>query len=92
MTLPVCGRTATSWSTTRLGADQTCHFDTTLTGVLSAAYAAASPQADTAWPGPNGNQALLRRSASELTAAQSGFVKAEARLDALNATGPGSSS
>jgi len=66
--------------------------DATLTGILSAAYAAASAAGRHCLAGADGNQTLLRRSASELTGAQSGFVKAEARLDELGATGLGSSS
>jgi hypothetical protein len=65
--------------------------DPTLTRILSSAYAAATAAGRHCLTGAQGNQALLTRSANELAAAASGYVKAQARLDALNATGPGSS-
>jgi len=66
--------------------------DTVLNQILSSAYAAASAAGRHCLAGAGGNEALLRRSSAELTAAASGYVKAQARLDALNATAPASSS
>jgi hypothetical protein len=66
--------------------------DATLTGILSAAYASAAAGGRHCLTGADGDPALLSRSAAELAAAASGYVKAEARLDALGATGPGGSS
>jgi len=65
--------------------------DATLTRILSAAYTAASAAGRHCLTGAGGDQGLLRRSTSELHSAASGYVKAEARLDALDATAPGSS-
>jgi hypothetical protein len=65
--------------------------DPVLTGILSAAYASASAAGRNCLMGAGGNQALLTRSKAELAAAASGYVKAQARLDALGATGPASS-
>ncbi len=66
--------------------------DDVLTRILSSAYAAASAAGQHCLTGAGGNKALLADSSAELAAAASGYVKAEARLDALNATGSGSSS
>jgi hypothetical protein len=66
--------------------------DDTLTTVLSAAYASAAAGGHDCLVGAGGDGASLRRSHDELAQAASGYVKAEARLDALGATGPGSSS
>jgi hypothetical protein len=66
--------------------------DGTLTMVLSAAYASAAAGGHDCLEGAGGNEASLRRSRHELAAAASGYVKAEARLDAIGATGPGGSS
>jgi len=66
--------------------------DGTLTRILSAAYAAASAAGRHCLDGAAGNRTLQARSAAELSSAASGYVKAEARLDDLNATGRGSSS
>ncbi len=63
--------------------------DATLTRILSTAYASASAGGRLCLTGANGDDA---RSGVDLAAAESGYVKAEARLDALGATGPGSSS
>jgi hypothetical protein len=65
--------------------------DDTLTRILSAAYGAAASAGRHCLTGAGGDRALLARSAAELATAESGYVKAEARLDALDATGPGSS-
>jgi hypothetical protein len=65
--------------------------DATLTRILSAAYAAAASGGRHCLDGAGGNQVLLTRSAAELSVAASGYVKAEARLDDLDATGSGSS-
>lgn len=76
-----------------LGANQNLPSpDSTLTGILSAAYASASAGGRHCLTGADGDTALLRRSALELATAASGYVKAEARLDALGATGTGTSS
>jgi len=76
-----------------LGANQNLPSpDGTLTRILSAAYAAASAAGRHCLDGAAGNRTLLARSAAELSSATSGYVKAEARLDDLNATGSGSSS
>jgi hypothetical protein len=61
--------------------------DATLTGILSAAYASAAAGGRHCLSGAG--DTALRRSAAELATAASGYVKAEARLDALDATGPG---
>jgi hypothetical protein len=75
-----------------LGANQNLPSpDATLTGILTAAYSAASAAGRNCLDGAAGNRALLARSDSELRSAASGYVKAEARLDAIDATGPGSS-
>lgn len=75
-----------------LGANQNLPSpDATLTRILSAAYASASVGGRHCLTGAAGNAALLRRSALELATAASGYVKAEARLDALDAIGPLSS-
>lgn len=66
--------------------------DPVLTRILSAAYAAASAGGRHCLTGAAGNRALLALSSTELATAESGYVKAQARLDALDATGPGSSS
>ncbi len=66
--------------------------DATLTRILSAAYASASTAGRHCLDGAGGDRSLLASSASELAAAASGWVKAEARLDDLDATGGGSSS
>ncbi len=76
-----------------LGANQNLPSpDQTLTRILSAAYASASAAGRLCLTGAGGAEALVARSSAELTTAASGYVKAEARLDALGATGPGSSS
>ena len=66
--------------------------DDTLSRILSDAYASASAGGRHCLAGAGGERSLLARSAAELTAAQSGYVKAEARIDALDASGSGSSS
>jgi hypothetical protein len=66
--------------------------DDTLTRILSSAYASASAGGRHCLAGAGGDRSLLKRSAVELATAESGYVKAEARLDALDAAGPGSSS
>lgn len=66
--------------------------DATLSAVLSAAYVSAAAAGRHCLSGASGNAALLGSSRAELAAAESGYVKAEARLDALGATGPGASS
>jgi len=66
--------------------------DATLTGILSSAYASAAAGGRHCLTGADGDTSLLSRSAVELASAASGYVKAEARLDALGATGPGGSS
>jgi hypothetical protein len=66
--------------------------DATLTGILSSAYASAAAAGRHCLSGADGDVALLHRSAVELAGAAAGYVKAEARLDALGATGPGGSS
>ncbi len=66
--------------------------DDTLTRILSAAYAAASAAGRHCLNGAAGNRALLTRAADELATAEEGYVKAQARLDALNATAAGSGS
>lgn len=63
--------------------------DATLTRILSAAYSSASAAGRLCLQGTSRDQA---RAAVDLATAASGYVKAEARLDALGATGPGSSS
>ena len=63
--------------------------DATLTKILSDAYASASAGGRLCLLGTMDDQA---RAAADLATAASGYVKAEARLDALDATGPGSSS
>ena len=65
--------------------------DATLTRILSAAYTAAAAAGRHCLTGAGGDQALLSRSTSELHTAASGYVKAEARLDDLDATATGSS-
>ena len=76
-----------------LGANQNLPSpDDTLTRILSAAYASASAAGRHCLTGAGGAEALLARSSAELATAASGYVKAEARLDALGATGPGPSS
>ncbi len=62
--------------------------DDTLTRILSGAYASASAGGRHCLTGAGGDRSLLTRSAAELVTAQSGYVKAEARIDALGATGP----
>jgi hypothetical protein len=75
-----------------LGANQNLPSpDATLTRILSAAYANASAGGRHCLSGAAGNRALLDSSAAELHSAASGYVKAEARLDAIDATGPGGS-
>ncbi|HEY5025864.1 MAG TPA: hypothetical protein VII76_12875 [Acidimicrobiales bacterium] len=75
-----------------LGANQNLPSpDATLTRILSSAYASASVGGRHCLSAAAGNAALLRRSALELATAASGYVKAEARLDALDAIGPRSS-
>ncbi len=66
--------------------------DALLTGILSSAYASAAAGGRHCLTGADGDTALLSRSTAELASAASGYVKAEARLDALDATGPGGSS
>jgi hypothetical protein len=66
--------------------------DAALTSVLSAAYASAAVAGRHCLDGAGGDAALLGSARTELAAAQSGYVKAEARLDVLGATGPGASS
>jgi hypothetical protein len=66
--------------------------DDTLTHILSSAYASASAGGRHCLAGAGGDRSLLTRSAADLATAQSGYVKAEARIDALDATGPGPSS
>ena len=65
--------------------------DSELTRILAAAYAAASAGGRHCLAGAAGNTSLLALSATELATAESGYVKAQARLDALDATGPGPS-
>jgi hypothetical protein len=75
-----------------LGANQNLPSpDDTLTQILSGAYASASAAGRNCLTGAGGGP-LLARSTAELATAESGYVKAEARLDALGATGPGPSS
>jgi hypothetical protein len=66
--------------------------DPVLTRILSAAYAAASAGGRHCLTGAAGNRVLLAQSNTELATAGTGYVKAQARLDALNATDPGPSS
>jgi hypothetical protein len=66
--------------------------DDTLTRILSAAYVSAAAAGRHCLDGAGGNRALLARAAAEASGAASGYVKAEARLDDLDATGTGSSS
>jgi len=76
-----------------LGANQNLPTpDDMLTKILSTAYAAASAAGRNCLTGAGGDQGLLARSAAELATASSGYVKAQARLDALGATGPALSS
>jgi hypothetical protein len=76
-----------------LGANQNLPTpDDRLTQILSAAYSAASAAGRNCLTGAGGDHALLARSAAELATASSGYVKAQARLDDLGATGSGSSS
>jgi hypothetical protein len=76
-----------------LGANQSLPTpDDMLTKILSAAYSAASAAGRNCLTGAGGDHALLARSSAELTTASSGYVKAQARLDDLGATGPVSSS
>jgi hypothetical protein len=75
-----------------LGANQNLPSpDATLTRILSAAYTSASAGGRHCLSGAGGNSTLLTQSAAELHSAASGYVKAQARLDAIDATGPGSS-
>ncbi len=64
--------------------------DDTLTRILSAAYAAASAAGRHCLNGAAGNRELLTSAAAELATAETGYVKAQARLDELDATGTGS--
>ena len=57
-----------------------------------AAYASASAAGRHCLTGAGGDRALLPARRPSSPTAQSGYVKAEARLDALDATGPGPSS
>jgi len=66
--------------------------DDQLSAVLTAAYAAAAAAGRDCSKAAAGDGAVLGRATSELTQAAAGYVKAEARLDALGATGPGGSS
>jgi hypothetical protein len=62
--------------------------DDTLTGVLSAAYSAAAAAGKRCGAEAGDGQGLSARASAELAAAAAGYVKAEARLDALGATAP----
>ena len=66
--------------------------DDPLTHILSAAYSAAAVAGKQCVEGAGGSRGLSARSAAELATAASGYVRAEARLDALGATASGSSS
>jgi hypothetical protein len=65
--------------------------DARLTSVLSAAYAAAAAAGRDCLRSAGGG-AGLAASATELSRAATGYVKAQARLDDLDATGSGASS
>jgi hypothetical protein len=63
--------------------------DDMLTRILSAAYSAASAAGRRCVTGAGGGPGSLARARAELAMASSGYVKAEARLDALGAvSGP----
>jgi len=73
-----------------LGANQNLPTpDDALSGILTAAYGAAAAAGRDCIGAAGGDEALLARTASELTQATEGYVKAQARLDVLGATGPG---
>jgi hypothetical protein len=75
-----------------LGANQNLPTpDDVLTRILSSAYEAASAAGRHCLSGAGGDRGLLARSRAELATAESGYVKAQARLDAVGAVGAGSS-
>jgi hypothetical protein len=66
--------------------------DDSLTRILSSAYAAAAAAGKHCVEEAGGGRGLSPRSTAELATAASGYIKAEARLDALGASVSGPSS
>lgn len=64
--------------------------DDQLTSILSAAYTAAAVAGRDCLRGASGDAVLLARSAAGRATAQAGYIKAQARVDALTTPGAGS--
>jgi hypothetical protein len=72
-----------------LGANQNLPTpDDRLTAILTAAYASAAAAGRDCLRAASGHSGVLARINSELASASSGYVKAQARMDALGASAP----